>query len=72
MDGVCRMYELQLKRLNPTRTKISYELKDLLQYVDELGDLSVLMYDGKTGSYAPYGREWVKKALVNRLKQMSK
>ena len=71
MDGICRLYEVQLKRLNPNKKTVRYEVKDLFQYVDELGDLSCLMYDNKTSSYVPYGREWVKKALLARLKSVS-
>merc|ERR1712137_873047 len=72
MDGICRLYELNLKRLNPTKKTVSYALEDLFIYVDSLADLSCLMYDNKTSAYVPYGREWVKKALVARLKAVSK
>ena len=71
MDGICHLYELHLKRLNPARKVVQYEVKDLFQYVDELADLSCLMYDGKTSTYVPYGREWVKKSLLTRLKKVS-
>jgi hypothetical protein len=72
MDGICQMYELHLKRLNPNVKTIQYDVGDLYQYIDELADLSCLVYSDKTSSYEPFGREWVKKALLQRLKAMSK
>jgi hypothetical protein len=71
MDGICKLYELHLKKLNPNKTTVRYDVSDLFQYVDELGDLSCLMYDAKTSSYVPYGREWVKTSLLKRLKKIS-
>lgn len=47
-------------------------MSDLFQYVDELADLSCLIYSDKAAAYEPFGREWIKKALLARLKSMSK
>ena len=47
-------------------------MSDLFQYVDELADLSCLIYSDKSSAYEPFGREWIKKSLLNRLKSMSK
>lgn len=43
MDGVCQLYEVHLKRLNPNLKTIEYDVQDLFQYLDELADLSCLM-----------------------------
>ncbi len=51
---------------------IQYDVSDLFQYVDELADLSCLIYSDKAAAYEPFGREWIKKALLARLKSMSK
>jgi hypothetical protein len=51
---------------------IQYDVGDLFQYVDELADLSCLIYSDKSSAYEPFGREWIKKTLLNRLKSMSK
>lgn len=43
MEEVLRMYEKRLKELNPTVQNITYNVKDLHNYVDNLGDLCALV-----------------------------
>ena len=44
MDGVCQLYEQQLKELNPDKPNITYDISLLYQYIDSLFDLSALVY----------------------------
>ena len=42
-DGVVRLFEEHLKTLNPTAKNITYDVQDLLNFLDTLGDMSCLM-----------------------------
>jgi len=69
VDSFVNHYEAQLRGLNPKATQISYSAQDLHQYIDSLTDLSVLMADPKTKQYMPRGKQFVKQAVLGRLKQ---
>ena len=43
MDGVCGLYEKELKALNPNQQNITYDIADLYAYVDQLADISCLV-----------------------------
>ncbi len=42
--GICQMYEFRLKQENPNQRKIKYDITDLYSYIDQLPDLSCLVY----------------------------
>ena len=44
MDGICQMYERQLKKENPNKRQITYDIQNLFVYIDKLPDLSCLVY----------------------------
>lgn len=40
---IVKLYEKKLKELNPTVVKITYDVKDLNNYIDHLTDLCALV-----------------------------
>merc|ERR1711881_679229 len=44
MEGVCKMYEEHLKRQNPNIPSITYDISQLFDFIDQLADLSCLVY----------------------------
>lgn len=38
------MFEAKLKQTHPTLRNITYDVSDLFKYIDELADLSALVY----------------------------
>jgi Enhancer of rudimentary len=43
LEGVCQLFEERLKILHPTQSEITYDIKDLFQFIDDLPDLSCLV-----------------------------
>ena len=41
--GVVKLYEARLKLVNPHTQHITYDVADLFNFVDQLGDLSALV-----------------------------
>ncbi|KAL7303987.1 enhancer of rudimentary homolog [Trichogramma pretiosum] len=60
MEGVCKIYEEYLKRQNPNTPTITYDIKQLFDFLDDLTDLSCLVYQKSTNTYAPYNKNWIK------------
>ncbi|XP_062432909.1 enhancer of rudimentary homolog isoform X2 [Rhea pennata] len=46
MEGVCKMYEEHLKRMNPNSPSITYDISQLFDFIDDLADLSCLVLCG--------------------------
>ena len=69
VDNFVNHYEAQLRSLNPNAAQISYSAQDLHQYIDSMSDLSMLLADPKTKQYMPRGKQFVKQAVLARLKQ---
>ena len=62
MEGVCKMYEEHLKRMNPNRPSITY-ISQLFDFIDDLADLSCLVYRADTQTYQPYNKDWIKEKI---------
>ena len=43
MDGVCALFEKELKALNPTQANITFDVADVYAYLDQLTDISCLV-----------------------------
>ncbi|KAM7319993.1 hypothetical protein ACRRTK_020436 [Alexandromys fortis] len=44
MEGVGKMYEEHLKRMNPNSRSITYNISQLFDFIDDMADLSCLVY----------------------------
>jgi|ERR1711936_752404 len=71
LEGVCKIYEEQLKRENPHHPSITYDISQLFDYIDGLTDLSVLVYDGKQSAYQPYNKDWIKEKIYMMLRKQA-
>ena len=71
MDGVCGMFERELKRLNPQLRNITYDISDLYRYIDNLADLSALVYSPQINAYQPCNRQWIKQRAFQHLKRLA-
>ena len=48
--GVARIYEEQLKLLNPSMKTVTYTIDDLFEYLDSLDDCCCLIFDKASAS----------------------
>ncbi|KAK9698159.1 hypothetical protein RND81_08G086000 [Saponaria officinalis] len=71
VDGICGLYERKLKEINPAIRNLNYDIDDLYNFIDGLGDLSALVYDRNIQAYLPYDREWIKHKTLQRLKKLA-
>lgn len=69
LEAICRIYEEHLKRQSPFMPTITYDIVQLFEFLDSFVDISCLVYQKSTDSYAPYGREWIKDQIYNKFRQ---
>ena len=67
--GVCQVFEDQLKAQNPHQRKITYDISDLFEFIDNIPDLAALVLDPETNQYTGHDKKWMKKSVYNHLKQ---
>ncbi|KAF0303578.1 Enhancer of rudimentary [Amphibalanus amphitrite] len=71
MEGVCKIYEEHLKRMNPNTPSITYDISQLFDFVDQLNDLSCLVYQKSSNTYAPYNKDWIKEKIYILLRRQA-
>ncbi|KAA0190004.1 hypothetical protein HAZT_HAZT001003 [Hyalella azteca] len=71
MEGVCKIYEEHLKRMNPNTPSITYDISQLFDFIDQLADLSCLVYQKSTNTYAPYNKDWIKEKIYILLRRQA-
>ncbi|XP_046684073.1 enhancer of rudimentary homolog [Homalodisca vitripennis] len=62
--GILQIYEDYLARLHNTEAKINYGAANALRFVNDVTDISCLVYHEASGMYAPYPREWILEKLL--------
>ena len=65
------MFEDHLKKSNPSLPSITYDISQLFDFVDNLTDLSCLVYQRTTNTYAPYSKDWIKEKIYILLRQQA-
>jgi len=71
MIGICHLYEQKLQMLNPNIHNITYDVSDLFTYIDELADLSCLVFNTQVNAYVPYDKDWIKQRVYAHLKKLA-
>jgi len=65
MEGLIRMYENYLQKINQGVKNITYDIKNLYQYIDRLPECAALVSD--KGAFTPRGKNWIKEQLYAKL-----
>lgn len=55
-------------RLNPNQSQITYDIAQLFAFIDQLADLTCLVYQPATSSYAPHNKDWIKEKIYVMLR----
>jgi len=71
MEGVCHLFEDHLKRQNPNTASITYDISQLFDFIDNLDDLSCLVFQKSTMTYAPYNKDWIKEKIYILLRRQA-
>lgn len=71
MEGICKMYEEHLKRLNPRSKSITYGVSQLFEFIDRMVDLTCMVFREDTQTYKSHNREWVKERIYMLLSQQA-
>ncbi|XP_059484539.1 enhancer of rudimentary homolog [Neocloeon triangulifer] len=71
MEGVCKIYEEHLKKMNPNTPSITYDISQLFAFIDDLADLSCLVYQKQSFTYAPYNKDWIKEKIYILLRNQA-
>ena len=71
MVGVCKMYEEHLKKMNSNSPSRTYDISQLSDFIDDLADLSCIVYRADTQTYQPYNKDWIKEKIYVLLRRQA-
>ena len=75
LETLLRLYEnfaLQKRALlNQATGRLDYELKDLCEFVDQLFDLSMMIFNERAAGYTCHGKPWIKGMLHVYLRKIA-
>ncbi len=69
--GICKVFEEHLKKRNPTSPSITYDISELFEFIDQISDLSCLVFQKQTGQYKPHNKEWIKQEIFQLLRKQA-
>ncbi|XP_060648351.1 protein enhancer of rudimentary-like [Drosophila nasuta] len=69
IDGICKIYEEHLKQLKPYYSIITYDIRELFDFLDTLADIGCLVYDKRSNSYVPRNKVWIKEHIYLQLRE---
>ena len=67
INNLVVVFEEYWRNKNQGKRGLTFESKNILEFLDSLHDLSFLIYDKRIKAYAPRDRTWVKNALHQQL-----
>jgi len=71
LEGTCKIFEEYLKKINPNSPSITYDISQLFDFIDQLADLSCLVFDKSSGKYVPHNKAWIKEKIYILLRQQA-
>jgi hypothetical protein len=69
MDGIIQMFEDYKRRSGNSGNTITYDIDELYSFLDNLTDISCLVFRKETNSYAPQDKDWIKEKIYATLRQ---
>ncbi|KDD75068.1 hypothetical protein H632_c891p0 [Helicosporidium sp. ATCC 50920] len=69
--GLCKLYEDVLKELNPAEPRMTYDLNDMLRYIDTFPEIIIMAPDSRTRLYTAHDRNWIKQSVVSHLQSIA-
>lgn len=71
LEGICKIYEEDLKKRHLKSKQITYDVSQLFDFVDGLTDLSCLILDKSEYRYCPYDKNWIKEKIYVLLRKQA-
>ena len=57
--------------MNPNSPSITYDISDLFEFVENLADLSCLVFEKTSGKYIPHNKAWIKEKIYILLRKQA-
>ena len=69
--GLCLIFEQHLRREQHLQDSesVEYQLGELIEFIDKIGDLTCMVYNDTQKVYLPHSMDWLKSQLYSSLKK---
>jgi len=69
MEGICYIFELYIKQSDSNLTTITYDVKQLFDFIDSLKEIVCLVFEETLSTYSAYNKDWIKEKLYMMLRR---
>lgn len=66
VNAIIKTFEEDLKKKT---SQVTYEMDELYQYLDSLADISCLVFQKQTNTYAPHDKDWIKEKIYGVMRK---
>uniref|UniRef100_A0A1B6MR03 Enhancer of rudimentary homolog n=1 Tax=Graphocephala atropunctata TaxID=36148 RepID=A0A1B6MR03_9HEMI len=67
--GISKVYEEYLGVAHPLTPQITYNASQLLKFIEDVPDMSCLVYQQASNMYVPYNKLWIMEKVLNHFKR---
>ncbi|KAL2917973.1 hypothetical protein HK105_202387 [Polyrhizophydium stewartii] len=71
MDELILHFEESLRKRNPSKQQVRYDVHDFNKFIDTTPDVVCLVYDDTSKAYIPHDKEWIKKQAFRLLQDIA-
>eukprot|EP00126_Sphaerothecum_destruens_P015390 Sdes_comp9385_c0_seq1m845 len=71
IEGILRMFETSLQEKLPNKTHITYDVKQIYNFLDQLGEVNALVFSDSQQAYIPHNVVWLKEKIFSHLKKIA-
>ena len=68
IDTIVQIYEQRLEAELGGET-VNYTMRDVVLFVDNLADITLMIHDNASKVYVPHGKDWIKSRLYMYLRE---
>ncbi|EDV24010.1 uncharacterized protein TRIADDRAFT_26253, partial [Trichoplax adhaerens] len=71
LEAICKMFEEHLKKLNPSKPSITYDISNLFDFIDDFPDLTCLVLQKNAYAYSPLNKDSIKEKIYDMLRSQA-
>eukprot|EP00826_Nyctotherus_ovalis_P038278 TRINITY_DN3578_c0_g2_i5.p1 TRINITY_DN3578_c0_g2~~TRINITY_DN3578_c0_g2_i5.p1 ORF type:complete len:121 (+),score=52.94 TRINITY_DN3578_c0_g2_i5:267-629(+) len=66
LAAITEMYEQVLRKERPDKNRLLYSLSDLIEFVEEIQEMVLLVYEKTHKGFLAHGKSWIKALILSQ------
>ncbi|CAG8535262.1 1345_t:CDS:2 [Diversispora eburnea] len=69
LEAIIVMFEKWLAEMNPNLDYINYQVGDLIGFISQCKEFTILAFDSTLNAYVPQDKSWIQERVVSHLRK---